>query len=548
MITKFHCPQCNKPTELLYTKKLSETHSLHRYKCGHTSILKPEKVSIVSDKPLVTSILGKSTFPFQDKGIQFLESANGTALVADEMGLGKTIQVVSYFKLHPEKLPAVIICKSIARYNWFREVFIWLDGMIPAQIIEKSSDTWFERFPIHICSYDMIRIHTAKSKDERKKEKEKKIRADVEKILDRASTIVLDECHYIKNDVSQRTVAIKSLCNGKPNVIALSGTPIKNNALEYFPVLNILRPDLFSNKQTFIDRWCDTFWSGNSYKIGGLRNLDEFRERTKSFIIRREMADVLPDLPEVRRNNNFTILEEAATKIYDGEWKEFTKYFEEHEDKKDFEFYNNILARLSKLRHITGISKIPAALDFVEEFLTETDRKLTIFVHHRKVAEVLEKSLKESFESTYKDLGMTLEAPLTLGSENKDNADKIIDEFRDNPKRRVLIASTLAAGESINLQFCCDVLLMERQWNPANEEQAAPGRFKRIGQKNSVNMTYLLAASTIDDYFTELVEQKRQIFNETMRGEKSLSQWNERGIVMELAETLARKGREKWRM
>ena len=44
-----------------------------------------------------------------------------------------------------------------------------------------------------------------------------------------------------------------------------------------------------------------------------------------------------------------------------------------------------------------------------------------------------------------------------------------------------MVASTLAAGEGLNLQTCSDCVIHERQWNPANEEQVE-GRFIRIGQ------------------------------------------------------------------
>ena len=561
MITKFNCKTCGKVTEVIGTEDTGNAkYKKELFKCGHFRIIKQQEVTEVKideNKALIQAMTGEETFKYQDIGIQFGEKANGSWLCADEMGLGKTIQALGYIKLHrKEALPCIIICKSIAKYNWFKETLRWINAGIIPQEIKASKDKWFATSQIHIVSYDIIRSFMTIEKNMRDEDSDllpiepikKEIRFDVKEVFDRAQTIIIDECHYLKNDVSQRTVAIKKLCKGKKHIIALSGTPIKNNASEYFPILNILRPQIFSNRANFLKKYCSSFWNGYTYKTGGLKNPEYFKERTKDFIIRREMSEVLPDLPSVRRNNSFVELESATQNIYDKEWKEFTEYYEENEfGKKDFDFYNNVLARLSKLRHITGISKVGAAVEFVEDFITSTNRKIVLFIHHQKVGELLKQQLNERFDLLNKEMGMNLGPVIMLEAKDIGNVEKIVEDFKSD-KGRVLVASTLSAGESINLQFCSDCLLVERQWNPSNEEQAAVGRFKRIGQVNSINLNYLLAAGTIDDYFTELIEQKRQVFEEVMTGKSSEVPWNEQSIVMELAATLTAKGKMKFRL
>jgi SNF2 family DNA or RNA helicase len=86
--------------------------------------------------------------------------------------------------------------------------------------------------------------------------------------------------------------------------------------------------------------------------------------------------------------------------------------------------------------------------------------------------------------------------------------------------------------------------MMERQWNPPKEEQAE-GRFIRIGQlADSVTATYFTAVGTVDEFFADLVEQKRAIFSATMDGIET--KWNESVLIRELAEILAAKGGKKW--
>jgi SNF2 family DNA or RNA helicase len=134
--------------------------------------------------------------------------------------------------------------------------------------------------------------------------------------------------------------------------------------------------------------------------------------------------------------------------------------------------------------------------------------------------------------------------PLTLhsGLDGNDRT-KLVENFKNNPNARILIASTLAAGEGLNLQFCSDAVLLERQWNPANEEQVE-GRFHRFGQLNNVSITYMLASGTIDEFFTELVEIKRSIVAATL--DKKEIAWNQQSLMKELAEILVTRGKKAW--
>jgi len=108
-----------------------------------------------------------------------------------------------------------------------------------------------------------------------------------------------------------------------------------------------------------------------------------------------------------------------------------------------------------------------------------------------------------------------------------------------------LIASTLAAGEALNLQFASDCILLERQWNPSNEVQAED-RFHRFGQINPVSCIYMIASETIDEYFTELVETKRAIVNSTLDNKEI--QWDQQSLMSELATILVTKGKRAWKL
>lgn len=81
-------------------------------------------------------------------------------------------------------------------------------------------------------------------------------------------------------------------------LVMLSGTPIKNRAEEYFVPLNLLRPDIFTNLASFRRNWLIQDDKGKWSRIAPWK-LEQFKELTKDFIIRREKNEVLslPPLP-----------------------------------------------------------------------------------------------------------------------------------------------------------------------------------------------------------------------------------------------------------
>ena len=65
----------------------------------------------------------------------------------------------------------------------------------------------------------------------------------------------------------------------------------------------------------------------------------------------------------------------------------------------------------------------------------------------------------------------------------------------------------------LNLQFTNYVFLFDRWWNPAIEDQAI-NRAHRLGQKAPVFVTRFVSQDTIEGRIAEVLEKKRQLFNE----------------------------------
>lgn len=529
MILHKHCKVCNKTAEQVSTRTIAGIKFVS-LKCGHTIT---EKVLKTSDLE-ITSEDGFKPYPYQIDGAKFgIEEAGGRVLIADEMGLGKTVQSLMIVKKMNWK--TLFVVKSGLRMQWLKENMRWLGIEYMPQIIEKEKQFLLPGKG-YIISIDLLW---------RFKELEKWI--DELKV----DAIVIDECQTVKNHDSKRTNCLRKLCDKVKYIIALSGTPIKNHAGEYFPILNMLRPEKFPSLVNFQRQWVDAYFDARSgkYKYGGIKNIDRFTEYTKDFIIRRSRKDVNDQIKlacgtEPKRMWRFSELGKSVEAMYQLTMNEFTNYYMYSNDSA-FQRGSNILAYMSKMRHLTGLAKVEPVLNYIQDFIVENEytRKICIFLHHKDVAGLIRDGLEKIRQDWPAEFGESI-------AEIKSEDDMMrrnnqIEMFKSD-KCRILIASTLASSEGLNLQFCSDFCFMERQWNPANEEQAE-ARFIRIGQEAEVvNGTYFVATGTIDEFFSELVEKKRAIMKNTL--DKENIKWEESSLMKELAELLASQNMKKWKL
>jgi len=452
--------------------------------------------------------------------------------IFDEMGLGKTVQALAVLKFHKELMPCMIVTKSAITYQWFMQLVRWLGPDYGAQIIKTSRDTLLKGPKTYIIPYDLLRRFP---------------RERLHKL--NIKCVILDEVQQIKNPDSSRTQEVRKLVSANENckVLELSGTPWKNRGAEFFPALNLLDPVKFWSYQNFLDQHVEYYYEGAKKKMGGIRNPKKFREYVANILIRREYDEVMDEFPEVNRMRMPVQLDELSQNTYDESTSEFVKWYNEKVigGEEDNISSMEILAKLTRMRHITGLAKIPATLGFIEEFIEETDRKLVVFVHHKDVGQLLYNACIDRDEKANPEWHNLATELLRLGikvfkytSELSDVERYEMQEAFNNTPRAIMFASTLACGEGVNLQTCADSILHERQWNPANEDQATPGRFKRIGQSARViNVTVPTAQDTVDDHLDIMVEEKRARFHNLMNKSEHIK-WNESDMAKELAKRI----------
>ncbi len=108
-------------------------------------------------------------------------------------------------------------------------------------------------------------------------------------------------------------------------------------------------------------------------------------------------------------------------------------------------------------------------------------RKMLIFSYFKRSLDLIGKRLGEMGMLHHRIDGDVPTNPL---DPSKDERQRIIREFRDDPRIQILIASQVGT-EGLDLQFCDTVVNWDLPWNPMTVEQRI-GRIDRIGQKAEV--------------------------------------------------------------
>ena len=126
--------------------------------------------------------------------------------------------------------------------------------------------------------------------------------------------------------------------------------------------------------------------------------------------------------------------------------------------------------------------------------------------------------------------------PLEISDEGAAIKMDRINTFRTNDDRRVIIASIIGAGIGLDIQFCPNVVMMEREWNKSIEDQFE-GRFHRIGSVEKVVIDYVMAKETIDEYYDERVKLTGQISGSVLDQDFAI----DNKFMLELAESMVQK-------
>jgi len=321
--------------------------------------------------------------------------------------------------------------------------------------------------------------------------------------------LVLDEAQFVKNHQSKAYQCARKLPAAFK--LAITGTPLENNLMEFWALTSIVAPGLFSSPKRFAE-----YYQKPVEKNGDKGQLEKLRRRVRPLMMRRTKDQVIKDLPPKQEQILEVVLNPRHQKVYQTHLqRERQKILGLIEDVNKNRF--TIFQSLTLLRQLSldvslvdpslsavRSSKLDVLFEQLEDLVAEGHRALIFSQFTGFLGKVRERLDEEKIEYCYLDGG------------TRNRAD-VVSEFK-NGSAPVFLISLKAGGFGLNLTEADYVFLLDPWWNPASEAQAVD-RTHRIGQARNVMVYRLVAKDTIEEKVMALKTRKSQLFADVMEGD-----------------------------
>jgi non-specific serine/threonine protein kinase len=434
--------------------------------------------------------------PYQKQGLSwlyFLQEFRFGGCLADDMGLGKTIQALSLLQNEKDRgvtAPSLIVCPTSVLFNWEKEIQRFTPALryLIHTGLERRRQRQFENCNLVLTSYGILR-------------------RDIEFLKDaKFHYAILDESQKVKNPLSQTAKAVRLLqANHR---LALTGTPVENNAQELWSQFAFLNPGLLG--------------SLNYFKRAFTRPIEKEKNETTAhllrklifpFVLRRTKNDVARELPDKVENLYYCTMSEPQQKVYNM-WRDYYRaHVMEQINLKGLQKSRMyVLQGLTRLRQICchpGLTekkyhhesgKFEALKEILETILAE-DHKVLVFSQFVRMLRIISGYLNENA------------VPYAYLDGHTKDREQPVQQFQTDPAIRVFLISLRAGGFGLNLTAADYVILYDPWWNPAVEAQAID-RTHRIGQDKQVFSYKLIMRDSVEEKILQLQDRKKKLVSE----------------------------------
>ena len=423
-------------------------------------------------------------------------------ILADDMGLGKTVQllcvVCKYLEDETEKnkKPTLVVCPSSLCLNWQNEIEKFTQG-VTSEVIHGSLQDRMRKiaeinnYNIVITSYELLK----RDIDEYKKYNYK------------FKYIIADEAQYIKNNNTQNAKAIKDIIS--ETRFALTGTPIENSLSELWSIFDFIMPGYLFRYRKFKELYETPIMRDNDEIV-----MQKLKKLIEPFVLRRIKKEVLTELPD----KTVTVL---SSQMLEEQEEIYLSYLTQAKKSAMEEIRENgieksqikILALLTRLRQICchpslfienyegGSGKLNQCIEIIKDAI-QSGHKILLFSGYTAMFDIIEKELKKEQISYLKLTGQT----------KVSDRINLVDEFNNNPDKKLFLISLKAGGTGLNLVGADMVIHYDPWWNVSSENQATD-RTYRIGQKRNVQVYKLITKNSIEEKIYDLQKRKEALID-----------------------------------
>jgi hypothetical protein len=433
--------------------------------------------------------------------IGFLEAAELGGCLALDMGLGKTPTVLAQLARTAGDGTALVVAPAAVVGNWAAEAARFAPKL-RVVVHHGASRASADELADEVADADILITTYATA-----------VR-DVDALAQTTwSRMVLDEAQAIKNPASETAQQLRRV--PARTRLALTGTPIENGLGDLWAILDFTNPGLVGSRASFISQM-----SGDGEAaLRALNGILLFR-RTKS---EPEVAAELPD--KIDELDHCTMTSEQIG-LYQAVLDELVVNMSQPDGLGEVR-KGAILAAITALKQIcnhpvayrddgrplAGRSGKLARLEELIESVFAAGERVLVFTHFATWGRRLATHLTE-----------VTGVPIACydGSLARGVRDKLVADFQEGTGPGAMVLSLKAGGTGLNLTAANHVVLYDRWWNPAVEDQARD-RAWRIGQSRTVISHRLVCPGTVDEKVEEVVAGKRHIANMVLPASSSIA-------------------------
>ncbi len=428
--------------------------------------------------------------------LSFLDEAGLGGCLALDMGLGKTPTTLASLHASADNATGLVVAPPAVVGNWAAEASKFVPDL----------DVHVHHGPNRLKGQDL----------------EKKV-ASVGLVITTYGTavrdmdqlsefswgkVVIDEAQAIKNPTAETSQQLRRL-NARTRV-ALTGTPIENGLGDLWAIMDWANPGLVGPRPQFIAQLTPEKRSSGGAGEEALKALNGILvyRRTKS------EPEIAAELPDRIDELDHCAMTPEQIGLYQAVIDNLVVQTSEAEVGTP-ERKGAVLAAITALKQICnhpvnyqdddvpldGRSGKLTRLNEIMASVFAAEEKMLIFTHFASWGEKMADYLSDR-------TGKTIEC--YHGGLSRTARDRMIDDFQSAEGAGALVLSLKAGGTGLNLTAANHVVLYDRWWNPAVEDQARD-RAWRIGQTKTVIAHRLVCPGTVDERVEEVVAGKRQI-------------------------------------
>lgn len=479
----------------------------------NSTVFKTASDPLQQPKMIQTAILR----PYQLKGLEFMvkmHEQNLAMILGDEMGLGKTIQTISllcYLKEHEQLTgPSLIVCPLSVLSSWCNEMRQWAPSLKFIMMHGSNQDEQIRQrqhltehgteYDVILTTYEMAKAPSLTYFYQRFK----------------FHYLILDEGHKIKSHVTQISKSMRKVHAG--NRLLLTGTPLQNNLVELWSLLNFLYPDIFTISDPFEAHFdlkeniVDKVFLGKSQKMLELFMLRRMKQEVEKMIPDKLETKVYCPLSKVQTFWYKALLMKDVGSLANLDSKDSSTISTGH-----LSLLRSLFMQLRKcsnhpflfegsegkpdetsLEDLIGASGKLSVLDMLLRSLFQKGNRAVLFTQFTMLLDVIEDyCILRGWKYSRLD-----------GSTERARRNYLLKRFNEpNSEQFLFLMSTRSGGMGLNLQTADTCILFDSDWNPQSDIQAM-ARVHRIGQKKVVHVYRLVTAATIEERMLERAEKK----------------------------------------